>query len=252
MTGRGRASQHDDCTLYRPVPRARIDQSPCGWHALSGGGRESFSVNPLTVRIVAGRKDSRPLGPVIHRTLDTTRPRFENWSRRFSIPIDGANQSPRRMATTSAASRPAVQVARRLRREYPDAQCSLVHESPLELLVATILSAQCTDERVNMVTKELFRKYPDGGRLRRRAAGRAGAGHPEHRLLPQQGQEHQGLLPGAGRGARRRGAAGARRSWSSCPASGARRPTSCWAPPLASPRAWSSTRTWRGSAGGWG
>jgi endonuclease-3 len=65
------------------------------------------------------------------------------------------------MATTSAASRRTVQVARRLRREYPDAQCSLVHDSPLELLVATILSAQCTDERVNLVTTELFRKYPD-------------------------------------------------------------------------------------------
>jgi endonuclease-3 len=46
-----------------------------------------------------------------------------------------------------------------LRREYPDATCSLNFTSPLELLVATILSAQCTDERVNIVTAELFRKY---------------------------------------------------------------------------------------------
>jgi endonuclease III len=46
-----------------------------------------------------------------------------------------------------------------LRREYPDATCSLDHSSPLELLVATILSAQCTDERVNLVTADLFRKY---------------------------------------------------------------------------------------------
>ena len=46
-----------------------------------------------------------------------------------------------------------------LRREYPDAKCSLDFQTPLELLVATILSAQCTDERVNMVTAELFRKY---------------------------------------------------------------------------------------------
>ena len=46
-----------------------------------------------------------------------------------------------------------------LKREYPDAQCSLVHSSPLELLIATILSAQCTDERVNLVTADLFRKY---------------------------------------------------------------------------------------------
>lgn len=43
---------------------------------------------------------------------------------------------------------------------YPDARCSLVFETPLELLVATVLSAQCTDERVNQVTVELFKKYP--------------------------------------------------------------------------------------------
>ncbi len=47
-----------------------------------------------------------------------------------------------------------------LRREYPDAKCSLDYSNPLELLVATILAAQCTDERVNIVTKTLFRKYP--------------------------------------------------------------------------------------------
>jgi endonuclease-3 len=46
-----------------------------------------------------------------------------------------------------------------LRRTYPDAKCSLNYSTPLELLVATILSAQCTDERVNMVTADLFRKY---------------------------------------------------------------------------------------------
>lgn len=46
-----------------------------------------------------------------------------------------------------------------LKRAYPDARCSLNYTNPLELLVATILSAQCTDERVNLVTSELFRKY---------------------------------------------------------------------------------------------
>jgi endonuclease-3 len=43
---------------------------------------------------------------------------------------------------------------------YPDVQCALAHSSPWELLVATILSAQCTDVRVNMVTPELFRRFP--------------------------------------------------------------------------------------------
>jgi endonuclease-3 len=42
---------------------------------------------------------------------------------------------------------------------YPNAQCALLHNNPLELLIATILSAQCTDERVNLVTRDLFRKY---------------------------------------------------------------------------------------------
>ena len=43
---------------------------------------------------------------------------------------------------------------------YPEAVCALTHRSPWELLVATILSAQCTDVRVNMVTPELFRRFP--------------------------------------------------------------------------------------------
>ena len=49
----------------------------------------------------------------------------------------------------------------RLTLEYPDARCELNHRNPFELLAATILSAQCTDERVNMVTPALFRRYPD-------------------------------------------------------------------------------------------
>ncbi len=53
-----------------------------------------------------------------------------------------------------------TEILRRLEEAYPAAQCALRHTNPLELLVATILSAQCTDERVNQVTRELFRKYP--------------------------------------------------------------------------------------------
>ncbi|TNF73620.1 MAG: endonuclease III [Acidobacteria bacterium] len=48
----------------------------------------------------------------------------------------------------------------RLKEEYPDAQTALEHRDPLQLLVATILSAQCTDQRVNMVTPDLFKRYP--------------------------------------------------------------------------------------------
>lgn len=50
-------------------------------------------------------------------------------------------------------------IIRALKKTYPDATCALNHGNPLELLIATILSAQCTDERVNIVTSTLFRKY---------------------------------------------------------------------------------------------
>lgn len=53
----------------------------------------------------------------------------------------------------------ALEIFERLRRAYPDATCTLDYTNPLELLVATILAAQCTDERVNVVTKSLFAKY---------------------------------------------------------------------------------------------
>lgn len=53
----------------------------------------------------------------------------------------------------------ADEIIERLKNEYPDAHCALNHANAFELLVATILSAQCTDERVNIVTANLFRKY---------------------------------------------------------------------------------------------
>jgi len=61
---------------------------------------------------------------------------------------------------TMAANRERAQaIFERLKKAYPDARCSLDYKTPLELLVATILAAQCTDERVNIVTKTLFKKY---------------------------------------------------------------------------------------------
>src|SRR5687767_993730 len=53
----------------------------------------------------------------------------------------------------------AAAIIKRLKKEYPDAHCALVHSNAFELLIATILSAQCTDARVNIVTADLFRKY---------------------------------------------------------------------------------------------
>ena len=59
-----------------------------------------------------------------------------------------------------SASSPA-RLLRILEQTYPDARCALDYRNPLELLIATMLSAQCTDERVNMVTPALFARYPD-------------------------------------------------------------------------------------------
>src|SRR5215210_858545 len=59
----------------------------------------------------------------------------------------------------------ALEILARLKREYPDAHCELDFETPLQLLIATILSAQCTDVRVNMVTPDLFRTFPDAKSL---------------------------------------------------------------------------------------
>jgi endonuclease-3 len=61
---------------------------------------------------------------------------------------------------TSPAQERLPDILRLLRELHPDAKCALDHENPLQLLVATILSAQCTDERVNKVTPVLFARYP--------------------------------------------------------------------------------------------
>jgi endonuclease-3 len=61
----------------------------------------------------------------------------------------------------SAKKQRALEVLIRLKRLYPEAPCTLDYETPVQLMVATILSAQCTDARVNMVTPALFRRFPD-------------------------------------------------------------------------------------------
>ena len=70
-------------------------------------------------------------------------------------PTKGAKKS----VPSADLKRHAAKIVRKLNSDYPNADCALVHQTPFQLLVATILSAQCTDERVNMVCKDLFRKY---------------------------------------------------------------------------------------------
>jgi endonuclease-3 len=65
------------------------------------------------------------------------------------------------MKSSDPLRRPARRLAALLARQYPDAHCALHHNNPLQLLIATILSAQCTDARVNLVTPALFARYPD-------------------------------------------------------------------------------------------
>jgi endonuclease III len=90
----------------------------------------------------------------------------------LSTPVADATGSPVVVTTESIMPRrnpaapsidpiaQAPKVLRRLKADYPDAICALQHDSPYQLLIATILSAQCTDERVNIVTRELFARYP--------------------------------------------------------------------------------------------
>lgn len=74
---------------------------------------------------------------------------------------------PRKPRHSSPATRHAraSELLRILRVTYPDAHCELDHDGPFQLLIATILSAQCTDVRVNMVTPALFKKYPEAKSL---------------------------------------------------------------------------------------
>jgi endonuclease III len=70
-------------------------------------------------------------------------------------------KKPKRPRIAKGALGPhATEIFSRLKGAHPDAHCELDHETPLQLLMATILSAQCTDKRVNMVTPLLFRTYP--------------------------------------------------------------------------------------------
>ena len=86
--------------------------------------------------------------------------------------MTGAVRRARRRRPTASAVARTGELLRRLHRAYPGARCALTHADPYQLLVATVLSAQCTDVRVNLVTPALFARYPD-------AAALAEAGQPE-------------------------------------------------------------------------
>ncbi len=82
-------------------------------------------------------------------------------SRRRAGNASGFTLAQARRESRAAKQNRAGTIFDRLHAAYPDSHCALDHRNPLELLVATILSAQCTDKRVNEVTPALFRRYPE-------------------------------------------------------------------------------------------
>jgi endonuclease-3 len=78
---------------------------------------------------------------------------------------NGSRASRGARTKLAAAAVRAPELLRRLKTTYPDATCALDHQNAFQLIVATILSAQCTDARVNMVTRSLFARYPDAHAL---------------------------------------------------------------------------------------
>jgi endonuclease-3 len=113
-------------------------------------GRLTLFVTSRTIANTWMNAPSRQ--PAGFRLLKNEPGRFPNFSSRKEtrMPVAAAEEPKRR----------AAKVAKLLAAEYPEAQCALEFSNPLELLIATILSAQCTDVRVNIVTPALFKKYP--------------------------------------------------------------------------------------------
>ncbi len=102
---------------------------------------------------------SAPVKPAVKKaTRSMTKTHGQKPSQRAAL----VSRSPKTKADKQAI---ATVVLERLKAEYPDAHCELDYRNPFELLGATILSAQCTDVRVNMVTPVLFARYPDAESL---------------------------------------------------------------------------------------
>ena len=163
--GAGREREADCPVLRRERVAARhvrerdvVDQQPEGVrtglgevapHRVAERGMTSAGcdlvVDPVRTR---SRRSAKPLGGTA-----------------TTVGVDMGRGYPRPMARPRGARTRADEVVRRLRDLYPDVRCALDHRNAFELLVATILSAQTTDERVNMVTPALFAKYPTAADL---------------------------------------------------------------------------------------
>jgi endonuclease-3 len=114
-------------------------------------GREGGKAGGLKARKAGGRKGGKPSGRNVRRGAPRTRQ---------------GGAAARRFPASGLPAR-TLEILSHLTQVYPDARCALSHQSPYQLLVATILSAQCTDVRVNLVTPALFAAYPDPAALAR-------------------------------------------------------------------------------------
>lgn len=101
----------------------------------------------------------------VHQFLGSAAPKSQGGS--GFINVESRRGQLKSADTQSDLRKHARKIAKALAKAYPDAVCALSHEDPYQLLAATILSAQCTDERVNMVTPVLFRRYPTPEKLAR-------------------------------------------------------------------------------------
>jgi len=131
------------------VPGRKRTESGRGRPGEGGGTATRSRKGKRSRRAKAPRRGSRPRAPG-----------------RSSKPKARPSGSPTRRAPrapAAAATERIGEIILRLERRFPEAKCSLDHQNPLELLVATILSAQCTDARVNLVTRDLFQKYRSAG-----------------------------------------------------------------------------------------
>lgn len=99
------------------------------------------------------KRQTEPRGTVVKKAAGKLA------TKKVAKTVHRANDLVKRPAPKDIKSQ-AARVVERLKADYPGATCALENETPFELLVATILSAQCTDARVNMVTPELFRRWP--------------------------------------------------------------------------------------------
>ena len=135
-----------------------------------GGARRAPRPGEKRTGSVAGRAGSPPKAGAVRTRTPSARKRVRS-TRTASGTGSRRKEAARRLGTAPARRRRAQEdpgalrarvqeILARLEKLYPDARCSLDHANPLQLLVATILSAQCTDARVNRVTPELFRRYP--------------------------------------------------------------------------------------------